>query len=164
MSKTGLSIYAYPVLMVEVERASHCVYKIRYHMVLCIKYRRKLLFAEDKINYIKHICSELGERYWFDFDAIGSDGDHVHIFVGAAPRYSPSRIMQIIKSITAREFFKQFPEVRKELWGSEFWSDGGYIGTVGDGVLSDIIRNYIETQGTPEEKEGFKQMNLLEFD
>ena len=111
--------------MVEVKRASHCVYKIRYHMVLCIKYRRKLLFAEDKINYIKYICSELGERYWFDFDAIG----------GAAPRYSPSRIMQIIKSITAREFFKRFPEIRKELWGSEFWSDGGYIGTVGDGVL-----------------------------
>jgi len=52
--------------MVEVKRASHCVYKIRYHMVLRIKYRRKLLFAEDKINYIKHICSELGERYWFD--------------------------------------------------------------------------------------------------
>jgi putative transposase len=47
--------------------------------------------------------------YWFDFDAIGTDGDHVHIFVGAAPRYSPSKVMQIVKSITAREFFKKFP-------------------------------------------------------
>ena len=118
----------------------------------------------DRINYIKNICSELGEKYWFDFDAIGTDGDHLHIFVGAAPRYSPSRVMQIIKSITAREIFKKFPEIKKVLWCSEFWSDGGYIGTVGDGILSDIILNYVETQGTKDEKEGFKQMNLLEFD
>lgn len=72
--------------------------------------------------------------------------------------------MQIIKSITAREIFKKYPEIKKVLWGSEFWSDGGYIGTVGDGILSDIILNYIETQGTNEEKEGSKQMSLLEFD
>jgi len=60
--------------------------------------------------------------------------------------------------------FKAFPEIRKELSGGEFWSDGGYIGTVGDGITADIIRNYIEKQGTKEEKEGYVQMNLLEFD
>jgi len=110
MSKeTGLSIYAYPVLMVELKRASHCVYKIRYHMVLCIKYRRQLLFAEDKINYIKHICSELGERYWFDFDAIGSDGDHVHVFVGAAPQYSPSRVKSFIPRCLSPRLPYNFP-------------------------------------------------------
>ena len=109
--------------MIEVRKASHCAYKIRYHMVFSIKYRRKLLRDNDRINYIKSICSEIGERYWFDFDAVGTDGDHVHIFVGAAPRYSPSKVMQIVKSITAREFFKKFPEVRKQLWGGEFWSD-----------------------------------------
>ena len=134
--------------MIEVMKASHCAYKIRYHMVFSVKYRRKLLQDNDHINYIKSICLEIGERYWFDFDAIGTDGDHVHIFVGAAPRYSPSKVMQIVKSITAREFFKKFPEVRKLLWGGEFWSDGGYIGIVGDGVMADIIRNYVEKQGT----------------
>jgi len=148
----------------ELRSASHCVYKIRYHVVICVKYRKKLLSDEEKINYIKSICTEIGKRYWFEFDAIGTDGDHVHLFVGAAPRYSPSRVMQIIKSITAREFFKQYPEIKKQLWGGEFWSDGGYVGTVGDGVTADIIRNYIETQGTPEEKESYKQMNLLEFE
>ncbi len=133
-------------------------------MFFTIKYRRKLLRDSDRINYIKSICHEIGERYWFDFDAIGTDGDHVHVFVGAAPRCSPPKVMQIIKSITAREILKQFPEVRKQLWGGEFWSDGGYIGTVGDGVTAEIIRNYVEMQGTPEEKEGYKQMNLLDFD
>lgn len=131
-------------------------------MVLCIKYRKKLLLEEDRIEFIKHLCFEIGKRYWFEFDAIGTDGDHFHIFV-EQPKYSPSKIMQIIKSILAKQMFKTFPEIKKELWGGEFWSDGGYIGTVGDGITAEIIRNYIEQQGTPEEKEGYKQMNLLEF-
>ena len=110
--------------MIEVMKASHCAYKIRYHMVFSVKYRRKLLQDNDHINYIKSICLEIGERYWFDFDAIGTDGDHVHIFVGAAPRYSPSKVMQIVKSITAREFFKKFPKVRKLLWEANFGVTG----------------------------------------
>ena len=150
--------------MIELRSASHCAYKIRYHMVMCIKYRKKLLLEKERIECIKHICLEIGKRYWFEFDAIGTDGDHVHVFVGAAPKYSPSKVMQIIKSISAKQMFKAFPEIKKELWGGEFWSDGGYIGTVGDGVTAKIIQDYIEEQGTPEEKEGYKQMNLLEFD
>ena len=63
---------------------------------------------------------------------MGFDEDHVHILMQAAPRYSPSRVMQIIKSITAREMFKRFPEIKEELWGGEFWSDGGCIKTVGE--------------------------------
>ena len=85
--------------MVELKSANHCVYKIRYHMVLCVRYRKKLLYNEDKIEFIKLICSEIEQRYSIVFDTIGTDGDHVHVFVGASPRYSPSKIMQIIKSI-----------------------------------------------------------------
>ena len=69
-------------------------------MVFCIKYRKKLLFDTDRIVFFKEVCSEIGKRYWFEFDAIGTDGDNVHVFVGGAPRYAPSNIMQIIKSIT----------------------------------------------------------------
>ncbi len=133
-------------------------------MVLCVKYRKKLLFENDRIDNFKNLCLEIGKRYWFEFDALGTDGDHVHVFLEAAPRYAPSRVMQIIKSITARELFKQYPEIKKQLWGGEFWSDGGYIGTVGDGVTAEIIRNYIETQGTHEEKESYEQMKLFEFE
>ena len=149
--------------MVELRHASHCVYKIRYHIVLSVKYRKKLLLDEDRINVFKNLCSEIGKRYCFEFDTLGCDGDHVHLFVGASPKYAPSRVIQIIKSITAREFFKQFPKIKKQLWGGEFWSDGGYVGTIGEGVTADIIRNYIETQGTPEEKENYSQMKLLDF-
>ena len=149
--------------MVELRRACHCVYKIRYHMVLCVKYRKKLLFGGDRFEFLKVVCGGIRERYWFEFDSIGTDGDHVHILVGAAPRYSPSKVMQIIKSVTARQLFKRYPEIRQQLWGGEFWHDGGYIGTVGEGITEDIIRRYIEEHGTPEEKEGYKQMKIIEF-
>jgi len=132
-------------------------------MVLCVKYRKKLLFEKDRIDNFKNLCLEIGKRYWFEFDALGTDGDHVHIFLEASPKYAPSRVMQIIKSITARELFKQYPEIKKQLW-DWMWSDGGYIGTVGDGVTAELIRNYIETQGTTEEKEGYAQMKLFEFE
>ena len=76
---------------------------------------------------------------------------------------SGTRVMQIVKSITAIKLFEKYPEIKNKLWGGEFWSDGGYIGTVGDGVTADIIRRYIEEQGTPEEKEMYKQMTKLDF-
>ena len=95
-------------------------------MVLCIKYRKKLLFDNGRIEFFKEVCSEIGKRYWFEFDALGTDGNHVHIFVGAAPKYAPSNVMQIIKSITAKNIFKKYPEIKKQLWGGQFWSDGDW--------------------------------------
>ena len=80
-------------------------------MVFCVKYRKRLLSDSARIVRLKEICSEIGERYWFQFDAIGTDGDHVHIFVGSEPKYAPSKVMQIIKSITDKQIFKSFPEV-----------------------------------------------------
>ena len=147
----------------ELGRASHCVYKIRYHLVLCIKYRKKLLFADDRISFLKDVLSEIAERYDLLFEAVGSDGDHVHVFAGATPRYAPSEVMKITKSITAREIFAKFPEIKKLLWGGEFWGDGGYVGTVGEGVTAEVIKRYVEKQGSPKEKEGYKQFKLIEF-
>ena len=131
-------------------------------MVFCMKYRKRLLNYEIT-TFLKNTCSEIGDRYSFEFDAIGCDGDHVHLFVGAEPKNSPSRVMQIIKSITARRIFKEFPEIKKQLWGGELWSDGGYIGTVGDGTTSDIIKNYVQNQGNKEEKQAYMQMRIIDF-
>ena len=115
--------------------------------MFCIKYRKDL-FQEDKyLNYFKTILLEIAKRYYLVFEIIGIEEDHIHTLVQSAPKYSPSHLVQMIKSISAKELFKQFPEIRKELWGGEFWSDSGYIGTVGEGVNADIIRNYIKNQG-----------------
>ena len=99
----------------ELRNANHCVYKIRHHMFFCAKYCKKLLLDIELINFLKNICFEIVERYCFEFDAIGTDGDHVHLFVGAEPKYSSSKVMQILKSITTRQIFKEYPEIKKQL-------------------------------------------------
>ncbi len=91
----------------ELRRANHCVYKIRYHMVFCLKYRKNLFLGTELINFLKNLCFEISERYCFEFEVIGSDGDHVHLFVGAEPKYSPSKVMQIIKSREEKEAYQQ---------------------------------------------------------
>ena len=141
----------------DVKRACHCTYRIRYHMVFVMKYRKQLVTSEI-FDFMKIICNGITQRYFLHFDALGSDGDHLHIVVEGAPKYSPSRIMQICKSILAIQTFKQFPDLREELWGGEFWSDGGHIDTVGDGRGLDEVKNYVKSQGKDP-----NQLMLLEF-
>ena len=107
---------------------------------------------------MKQTLLELEKRYFLQTETIDFDEDHFHILMSAALRYSPSRVIQIVKSITARELFKNFPDIKKELWGGESWNDGGYIGTVGEGINEDIIREYIKNQGRKD-----TQLRLFDF-
>jgi len=103
-------------------RAAHTTYNIRYHFVWIVKYRKELIQGTIE-KRLKEIFLGIAERYWFEIDTMGTDGNHIHLFLGAAPRYSTSEIMNIIKSISARIIFQEFPEVKKQLWGGEFWGD-----------------------------------------
>ena len=142
----------------QVERAAHCTYRIRYHMVMCVKYRRKMLLEKSRIEFLKEIMQGLALRYYFKFEAIGIDEDHFHVVVGAAPKYSPSQVMGIIKSWSARLIFKQYPYIKKELWRGEFWSDGGHIDTVSEYGGLERIKNYVKEQGRD-----VNQLKLSEF-
>lgn len=94
-----------------------------YHIVCPAKYR-KAIFTEEVDAKLKEICEEIALRYEIEFLEIGTDSDHVHFLVQSVPMYSPKKIVQIIKSITAQKIFEQMPEVKKQLWGGQFWSDG----------------------------------------
>ena len=142
----------------DVEGAAHCTYRIRYHMVMCVKYRKKMLLEQSRIEFLKEIMPGLALRCYFKFEASGIDEDHFHVVVGAAPRYSPSEIMGIIKSWSAKLIFKKYPYIRKELWGGEFWSDGGHIDTVSEYGGLDRIKKYVKEQGRD-----INQLKLSEF-
>ena len=86
-------------------------------MVFVVKYRKKMFLKLIMVSFLKNLLLEIGEKYYFEFDAIGIESEHFHIVVCASPKYSPSRIMQVITSITARMIFKEYPEIRKQLWG-----------------------------------------------
>ena len=136
----------------ELGKTSHSVYKIRYHLVTAVKYRKALLNKEVE-ECIKETLRGITERYEIVIDEIGFDKNHIHIFCGAPPRMSPLRVMSIVKSITARQIFERFPRLKKEeLWGGEFWSDGKYIGTVGEATSEKTIRNYIRNQSLDKEQ------------
>lgn len=100
---------------------------------------------------LKEIFEEIAERYDFEIDTQEVMEDHVHIFLSAPPRYSPSQVVQILKSISARLVFQEFPEVKKRLWGGELWSDGFFVRSVGDKVTAEVIRNYIKYQHDPKQ-------------
>ena len=109
--------------MFALKHACHKVYVIKYHLMFVVKYRKDLFLNERYITCMKQVLQDLEQRYFLTTETIGFDEDHVHMLMQAAPRYSPSRVVQIVKSITARELFKRSPEIKEELWGGEFWSD-----------------------------------------
>ena len=139
-----------------VRKASHCAFDIHYHLVVVMKYRKKILVKEDYIKYLCHLINEIAERYEYEIEEIGCDGDHVHILLSAFPRDSPSKIMGIIKSITARGMFKKFPAIKKYLWGGSFWSDGGYVGTIGQAAGLEQMRKYVSNQGKKDKNQTLK--------
>ena len=129
--------------MSSVKRTSHAVYDLKYHMVWVPKYR-KMILKGDLAKRVREVFAEIAERYEFEIDTMEVKEDHVHLFLTAPPRYSPAGVVQIMKSISAKVVFKEFPEVKKQLWGGEFWSDGYFVRSVGDKVTSDVIRRYIK--------------------
>ena len=126
-------------------------------MVFVVKYRKYFIDKEVE-QCLKDTFKGIQERYYLNFHAIGADGDHLHILVEAAPRYSPSRVMQICKSITAKQVFEKIPRIKEELWGGHFWTAGGHIDTVGDGYGEEKMKESIEKQGRES-----KQFRLFDF-
>ena len=141
---------------------SHNVSILMYHIVCPAKYRRAVL-TPPVDSKLREVCIEISKRYEIIFLEIGTDEDHVHFLVQSVPMYSPKKIVQRIKSITAREIFRACPEVKKQLWGGEFWSDGYFISTVGKHGNEDVIKKYIQEQGAESEYEQLyeEQLNLF---
>ena len=125
---------------------SHNKTLLVFHLVCPIKYRRKI-FTSVNEQTLKHICLELGIRYEYRFLEIGIDENHVHFLLQIIPNTNLSSMVQKIKSITAREMFKQHPEVKRFLWGGQFWTDGYYLNTVGQYGNLKVLENYVKNQG-----------------
>ena len=110
-----------------------------YHLVCPAKYRR-VVFTEEVDLILKEVCLEIAKRYEIIFVEIGVEKDHVHFLLQSVPSYSPTEVVKIVKSITAREIFKRVPGVKRQLWGGEFWTKGYFLSTVGrHGNLSEKI-------------------------
>ena len=136
--------------MSHIIRKSHNVSILVYHFVCPAKYRRAVI--DEKVDQVvKDVCLEISDRYQIEFLEIGTDKDHVNFLVQSVPSYSPTKIITIIKSLTAREVFARVPTVKKQLWGGEFWTDGYYVGSVRQHATEEAIRQYVKNQGKASE-------------
>ena len=125
---------------------SHNVTVLLYHLVFPTKYR-KVVIDEHVDQVIKNICLEMKKRYQINFLEIGTDEDHAHFLVQSVSTYSVTKIVTTVKSIIARGVFRECPEVKKELWGGEFWTDGYFASTVSKHGDENMISNYVKNQG-----------------
>ena len=132
--------------MSEYIHRSHNVTVLIYHLVFLAKYRR-VVFDDHVDEVLKGVCLEIEKRYQIKFLEIGTDKDHVHFLVQSSPRYSVTKIVTVIKSLTAREIFRRCPQVEEKLWGGEFWTDGYFASTVGRHGNEDTIAKYVKNQG-----------------
>jgi putative transposase len=125
---------------------SHNVSVLMYHFVCPAKYRRVVMSKAVDLT-LKEVCIEIEKRYEVHFLEIGTDKDHVHFLIQSVPRISATEIIRMVKSITAREIFKKHPEVKQQLWGGEFWSDGYFANTVSKFGDETSISRYVRDQG-----------------
>jgi len=137
--------------------ANHSTYDAHYHIVFPVKYRKALLSNEITLA-IPEIAKEISERYDIEFEKIGCDINHIHLLVSFKPSLSTSEVVGIFKSITAKELFRRFPQLKKDLWKGQFWSDGFYMATVGERGNWNVVKQYIQNQGKTSES---SQLKLL---
>jgi putative transposase len=127
------------------KRTYHAVYDLKYHLVLIPKYRKSLLLGSIE-KRLKELFYEIAEEHDFEILEMELMPDHVHLFVSAAPRWAPGRVVGTFKAITSKIIFEEFPQVKKRLWGGHLWSTGYYVGSVGNKITAETIKRYIRHQ------------------
>jgi len=125
------------------KRSSHAVYDTSYHLVWCPK-RRKTIFQDTEVRQrADELFREISDEYTFEIQEMEVGVDHVHILISFHPKYSIGQVVRILKSISARELFREFPRIKKRLWSGQLWEDGYFARTVGDRMTREIVEKYI---------------------
>ena len=122
---------------------AHTRYDLKYHFVWCPKYRR-LALKGNIGRYVAKMVYEVAERYDFSIVELAVMPDHVHMFASAPPDMAPARIIQMMKSITARKVFERFPGIKRILWGGALWERGYFVMSSGTGTTDEMIRKYVK--------------------
>lgn len=129
----------------ELYKGSPSVYSLHYHLIIVVKYRRKVLddiISED----LKRIILQISQDYDVSIIEQETDLDHIHVLFSAKPTLQIPKFISILKSLTSRLLRKEYPKLRKKLWGKSFWSSSYFIATTGQ-VTLEVIKKYVENQG-----------------
>jgi putative transposase len=133
------------VILLALETNNHSVFLLNYHLVLVVKYRRRVL-DEAISQRAKEIFSYIAPNYNITLEEWNHDKDHVHILFQAHPNSALSTFINAYKSASSRLLKKEYPQIRSKLWKEYFWSRSFCLLTTGGAPL-DVLRAYIESQG-----------------
>lgn len=125
--------------------ARTCVYNLNYHLVWCVKYRRKVLSPAIEQFLIDDFYAIGKDKGFTIIEARVGDGDHIHVFVSVPPKFSITTIISYLKGISGRHLFMQFPEIKEKLWRGHLWNDSYFVESIGSTSEENILK-YIERQ------------------
>lgn len=129
----------------KLDNNNHSVFLLHYHLVMCIKYRRKVI--DDSVsNRLKEIFIDIAPNYGVELLEWNHDIDHVHLLFKAKPNTEISKLLNAYKSASSRRIKNEFPNIRKYLWKEYFWSKSYCLVTTGGAPL-EVVKQYIENQG-----------------
>lgn len=126
------------------DKGSHSIYNLQFHYVACVKYRRNVLHQEVT-RKLKEINLSVAEKAGVTIIEQETDGDHVHILFSTRPNVQLSKFINSLKSVSSRLLFREFPEIKKQLWGGAFWSPSYFLASTGQ-VTLDVLKRYVENQ------------------
>lgn len=129
----------------ELDKNQHSVYSINYHLVMVIKYRRKVI-SDEISGYLRATFERIGTTYGVELVEWNHDKDHVHVLFKFTPQIAPAKFINAYKSVSSRLVKKNYPEIRQYLWKEAFWTKSYCLISTGE-VSIDVIKQYIERQG-----------------
>ncbi len=141
------------------EVSAHARYNMSYHIVWIVKYRHEVLEDEQVKKKLTEVIFEIGRNYEMPVEELGTDGDHLHLFVKAYPNILPAKVVEIFKSWSARVLLSEFPQIRQGKMGAGLWGVGYYLATVGHGSFESAVKAYVRNQGKVEVK--YDQLKLV---
>jgi len=126
------------------DKGSHSIYNLQFHYVACVKYRRKVL-SEQVSGRLKEINLSVAAEVGVVIIQQQTERDHIHILFSSKPTVQLSKFINSIKSVSARLLFREFPELKNQLWGGSFWSPSYFLASTGQ-VSLDVLKRYVENQ------------------
>ena len=133
------------MIAMKLESNNHSVFIMRYHLVLVVKYRRRV-FTDEISARARGIFEYIAPKYGITVEEWNHDMDHVHVLFRAQPKTELSKFINAYKSASSRLLKQEYPQIRRQLWREYFWSRSFCLLTTG-GVPIEVIRKYIEQQG-----------------
>lgn len=132
--------------MKELDKSCNAVYSLRYHLIICVKYRRKCFSDERLSERFKELSTFVAETQGVEVIEQECGDDHVHLLISTKPSTNLTKYINFLKTYTSKNLRKEFTEeLSDQLWGDAFWSPSYYLATVGN-VSLDTLYNYVENQ------------------